>query len=688
MIRAEREKFYDRQVQMMKTPGMLPFKAIKRLQDSENKPRWQLTDLYPGDSEEKALETAADYFSSIAAEFDPLTDDSLPASYDRPPRIIDVGYVEESLRNIKKPKSYISIDIPPEVLSLCHAQLVTALAPIYNIILNSEWWPQIWKAEEVTIIPKNSRPESIDQTRNISCTSIFSKLAEEFLMGDLKSEVKLSDSQFGGRKGCGTEHLLAELSTEIMAALDDNRACVTLMSLDYSKAFNRMSHGHCLRNLKKHGASNQTLATTFGFLKDRTIKIKSQANFSNPRKMPGGAPQGTKSGNFLFSMTADDLDSHPDATLHEESNISDFIMEDLNNTDENTSKYDRTFDFSLNIAPYDRRTNPTHNPLDDTRPHHLLSAWPQHKIGDALGAPERWIQRPLKSFKYVDDQTVIEVSPITAAVSTIGSGKEKRFIHAEGLSREYQKIDAAATAIGMKLNLQKTQILTISASKNYEISSYLRIGDQVIQSQDRMKILGYVLDASPGARAQVMEIKKKSARKSWTIRHLIKAGVKNNDLVQIYCSFIRSAIEYGTNVYSGYLTKEQENQIERIQANIVNTIFPSRSYRECLLKAKIPTLKKRRELNFLKFARRIEANEYFRKRWLPLDDAPKYELRKSNKYKTMKYNCDRLANSPIFRVRDTLNAIHRSGENINEKIMKLEEDLLKFDEKENEIDFT
>ena len=682
-------KFYDRQVANMKQPGGVPFKAIKKLKDAESPSSWELGNLFPQMNTSETLEKTADYFSAISQEFRPLSKDDLPRSADRDLGMLDVNYVAERMKNMKKPNSYVSIDAPPEVVNLCTESLATALTPVYNLIRCSDWWPVAWKCEEVSVIPKTSNPLSLDQTRNISCTSIFSKLAEEFMMEELHKEVKLDARQFGGRRRCVTEHLLAELLSDIMMGLEDNRSCVTLISLDYSMAFNRMPHDHCLKNLAKEGASNQTLRMVWGFLSNRSMKIKYSGQFSMPRPTPGGAPQGTKSGGFLFSIAADKLglEGREDQAIDTESNFDMSVVEDEGETMDE-SRFDRTENFSVNLGPYDRRHKRVINPLDETAPHSLTQVWSAPMIEEAVGVPPRWKKQPTKSYKYVDDQTVLEVSPITSAVSSIGRGKEEKYIHASDLSEEYMLIENGANKIGMKLNLQKTQILCISDAKNFEVSSFLRIKEVIMESQEKLKILGYVLDTSPGANAQVNNIKIKSAIKSWTMRHLKKAGVGVIHLVEIYTAFIRTSIEHCSNIYGGYLTREQETNIERIQANILKSIYGQKiSYRKCLALAQIPTLKKRRELNYLKWVRRVASNPYFRERWLPYNEEIDYKLRRTNKYKTVIPRCERMKKSPIYRIRETLNEVHREGKDTNVEIMKMEEDILIYDDNQLNVEF-
>ena len=82
----------------------------------------------------------------------------------------------------------------------------------------------------------------------------------------INSEVKIDKLQYGGLKGCGVDHFLIQSWDKILRILEDNRASVNLISVDYSKAFNRMLHQACLEAFNKKGASNQTLGLIHSFL--------------------------------------------------------------------------------------------------------------------------------------------------------------------------------------------------------------------------------------------------------------------------------------------------------------------------------------------------------------------------------------------------------------------------------------
>ena len=94
---------------------------------------------------------------------------------------------------------------------------------------------------------------------------------------------------------------------QILTGLEENKCAVTLMSVDFSKAFNRMQHQACLNSLARRGASNQSIRMVYSFLKGRTMLVKNGFKYSEERKVTGGSPQGTKLGNLLFCLTVEGI---------------------------------------------------------------------------------------------------------------------------------------------------------------------------------------------------------------------------------------------------------------------------------------------------------------------------------------------------------------------------------------------
>ena len=178
--------------------------------------------------------------------------------------------------------------------------------------------------ETVNIIPKNSAPADMSQLRNLSCTPLFSKLLESFILEEIKGETKLSRDQYGGLKGVGADHFLIGTWQSILEPLEDQRAAVTLLSIDFEKAYNRMNHNACgcVTALDSLGASQATTGLVRAFLYGRTMSVKIGQARSNPRTVPGGSPQGSILGNYLFCATTNSLTQNINYTVEEATSFS------------------------------------------------------------------------------------------------------------------------------------------------------------------------------------------------------------------------------------------------------------------------------------------------------------------------------------------------------------------------------
>ena len=118
----------------------------------------------------------------------------------------------------------------------------------------------------------------------------FSKLLESFILDDLKSETTLSTNQYGGIKGTGADHFLIGTWQAILEPLEDQRAATSVLSIDFEKAFNRMSHKACLAAIEDLGASKKTTGLIHAFLGNRKMSVRRGQTMSAPRQVPGGSP--------------------------------------------------------------------------------------------------------------------------------------------------------------------------------------------------------------------------------------------------------------------------------------------------------------------------------------------------------------------------------------------------------------
>ena len=123
------------------------------------------------------------------------------------------------------------------------------------------------------MIPKARIVTEVGQLRNISCTRLVSKVYESFVLGWLGKQVKIKTNQYGGVKGCGVPHMLIDIWQTILTNLEDCRAATLITSIDYAKAFNRLSFQECLAAFARKGASSQLLKILASFLTNRTMSV-------------------------------------------------------------------------------------------------------------------------------------------------------------------------------------------------------------------------------------------------------------------------------------------------------------------------------------------------------------------------------------------------------------------------------
>ena len=188
------------------------------MKSKEAPKKWDVRTLFPGKTDEEIAELVAEFFNSISCEFRPLEPDWVAQGADT--REFLPYQIAGRLRAFKKPKFRVAGDLPPCLVNSCSDILAIPLTIIYNEVAASGEWPRQWTTETVTIIPKNSNPSGLSECRNLSCTPLFSKVLEAFVLDELRKETKLLDSQYGGLKGMGVDHFLVKTWDELLTGLE------------------------------------------------------------------------------------------------------------------------------------------------------------------------------------------------------------------------------------------------------------------------------------------------------------------------------------------------------------------------------------------------------------------------------------------------------------------------------------
>ena len=134
-----------------------------------------------------------------------------------------------------------------------------------------------------------------------------------------------------------------------------------------------------------------------------------------------------------------------------------------------------------------------------------------------------------------------------------------------------------------------------------EVESYVNVDGLHIKSQSSLKTLGFVFSDNKGMHEHVKKITKTFYMRLWRLRHLKRNGVGEEDLAKMYGTMLRSVIEYAAVLYHHQLTRDQSDQIERMQRTALKIIFGSDThYSVALEKSSLHRLSDRRDELFKK----------------------------------------------------------------------------------------
>ena len=389
--------------------------------------------------------------------------------------------------------------------------------------------------------------------------------------------------------------------------------------------------------------------------------------------MPGGAPQGTKSGNFLFCVATRDLDERERQQMTRAPPTPMMSLESPLALAPAPSPTPTCMSLGLSDLAL-RISTPMTSPiggyvdmrgkgksvcyLDDTSEEsQVLLTWDNHEH------PLRWQEWPTKTTKFVDDITGRCRNDTTAALSHFTTNREQKKIWAEGAQDFYDCVSDNAVARGMVVNPRKTKMVCITAPVGAEVSSFIRAGGTTIESQDTLSIVGYTFGKKPGPQAHLDSIKRKVSARSWIVRNLKKPQIPTGKLVQVYCAMIRPLLEYAAPVFHPLLTQEQSEALEKQQRSVMKTIFGfSTPYRECLRIAGIQELHVRRAALFEAFTRKAYESQIWNPRWFTAKPPSTYALRKENVMVQHMATTNRLKNAPLYRMRELVNDLTKKGQ--------------------------
>lgn len=227
------------------------------------------------------------------------------------------GDVEHALSHLSPRTATSDSELIPVFRTMADL-LSVSLTYLFNRSLALSTFPTDWKLATITpIFKKRGDPSNPSNYRPISLLSALSRILEEHVATSLSnflySNKLITPVQFGFVRHKSTTLQLIVLAHRI-AQLQDSHAKLSLVSLDFHKAFDRVHHPTLLESIKQI-AKERTTRWFSSYLEQRSIRVKVENTMSASLDINCGVPQGSHLAPLLFALYINTL---PETVKHSE----------------------------------------------------------------------------------------------------------------------------------------------------------------------------------------------------------------------------------------------------------------------------------------------------------------------------------------------------------------------------------
>ena len=456
-------------------------------------------------------ELIADKFAAISQEFEKLKKDEIKIpdfSLDDIP-VISKDEVKIALAGMDTSKSNVKDDIPSKVLKSFAENLAEPVADVINASLQQGIWPDMFKLEVVTPIPKVHPARKIDDLRNISGLLNLNKIAEKIIAKMIISDMKknIDPSQYANQKGLSIQHYLVKFLDRIHEALENNKKCeataVLATLVDWKQAFPRQCPKLGIESFIQNGVRPSLIPALINYFQNRKMQVKWKGAKSTIRDLHGGGPQGSTIGLWEYLSQSND-----NANSINESERFKFV-DDL-------SFLEIISLLNIGMSSYNFKQ-------------HIPTGIPVHN---------QFIPRDnLKSQNHL-------------AVINEWTKKKK-----------------------MKLNVRKTKSMIFNFSRKNQFITNLKVDNDIVEVVSETKLLGTYITSDLKWDKNTSELVKKAYKRMQILYKAASFTAKKNDLKRIYKTFIRSILEHSAVVWHSGLTQKNKEALERVQKAAVKVIM-------------------------------------------------------------------------------------------------------------------
>lgn len=271
---------------------------------------------YPDGALAHAAKDKADLLANLFAANSRLDDRDM-----RPPALDHCGYtmpeirfrqrdVLRELRSLDVRKASGPDGVPAIVLKRCAPELSPVLTRLYRLSYATSCVPSAWREANVQPVPKKGDRSDPANYRPIAVTSVLCKVMERIINAQLIHYLEdhsiVNDRQYGFRPKRSTGDLLAYV-THLWGEAMDKYGESLAVSLDISKAFDRVWHKALLAKLPAYGLPGRLCEWVTGFLHERKLRVLVDGYASEFMSVNAGVPQGSVLSPTLFLLHINDM---------------------------------------------------------------------------------------------------------------------------------------------------------------------------------------------------------------------------------------------------------------------------------------------------------------------------------------------------------------------------------------------